>query len=70
MSKIKIDDKEYTTSELNEYSQKIIRELHLIEAKLTENKNMRALLTKAKRAYISDLKKEMLAAKAGINFNE
>jgi hypothetical protein len=31
---------------------------------------MQAILTKAKRAYIDDLKSEMLAAKSGFDFSD
>ena len=46
----------------------LIDKLSVTDARITDNQNMQALLLKAKRAYISDLKSEMLAAKAGFDF--
>lgn len=68
MPKIKIDDQEYDVASLSKECQILIDKLSVTDARITDNQNMQALLLKAKRAYISDLKSEMLAAKAGFDF--
>ena len=66
MNKIQIDGIEYDTENLSEHASHLLVELRSISARIHENENMSAILTKAKRAYIADLKTEMLTAKAGL----
>ena len=66
MNKIQIDGVEYDTENLSEHASRLLVELRSISARIHENENMSAILTKAKRAYIADLKTEMLTAKAGL----
>ncbi len=68
MSKIKLDDTEYDVAELSDKAKKLIVEMQKVIARIQETNNMIALLTKAKSAYISELKSEMLSAKAGFDF--
>ena len=68
MQKIKLDDKEYDVANLSERARKLTVELQTATARIQEAKNMIAILTKAKRAYIEGLKSEMLSAKAGFDF--
>ena len=68
MSKIKLDEKEYDVGELSYRAKKLIVEMQNVTARIQETNNMIAILTKAKRAYISELKSEMLSAKAGFDF--
>ena len=49
-------------------SEKLAAALKVLEERIQEANNMMAILTKAKRAYIADLKTEMLSAKAGFDF--
>jgi hypothetical protein len=68
MTKIKLGDKVYDTSSLTGEAQKLATALKVLEERIQEANNMMAILTKAKRAYIADLKTEMLSAKAGFDF--
>ena len=68
MQKIKLDDKEYDVAELSDRARKLAVELQIVSARIQETNNMIAILTKAKRAYIAELKSEMLSAKAGFDF--
>ena len=68
MPKFKLDDKEYDVEVLSAKAQQLTAELQNITARIQETNNMIAILTKAKRAYIADIKSEMLSAKAGFDF--
>ena len=68
MTKIKIDGKVYDTSSMTGEARKLAEALKAVEGRIKEANNMVALLTKAKRAYITDLKTEMLSAKTGFDF--
>ena len=68
MSKIKLDDKEYDIANLSDRARELTDALQNVSARIQESKNMVAILTKAKRAYIEGLKSEMLSAKAGFDF--
>ena len=68
MPKVKLDDKEYDVEVLSTKAQQLTADLQNITARIQETNNMIAILTKAKRAYIADLKSEMLSAKAGFDF--
>lgn len=68
MKKIIIDEKEYDLDSVNQTSLNILKNLSQIESRIKETEAMMAVLTKAKRAYISDLKSEMLSTKAGFDF--
>ena len=68
MAKIKLDDKEYDVAELSEKARKLTLELQSVTGRIQETNNMIAILNKAKRAYIAELKSEMLSAKAGFDF--
>ena len=70
MKKISFEGKEYELEQLSDQAKNISKSLKLIDDKIRENANIQALLTKAKRAYISELKTEMLSSKAGFNFTE
>lgn len=69
MKKVKLDDGEYLVSEMSKKAQRLVGELRHVDDKITEANNVIAILTKAKRAYIKDLKSEMLSAKAGFDFD-
>ena len=70
MPTIKLDDGEYDFDTLTDAQKKLIAELQKIEERIKEKNNMVAILTKAKRAYIADLKQEMISSKAGLNLFE
>lgn len=68
MPKISIDNEEYDIENLNADAKLLIDKINMVSNLLAEAKNMQALLTKAKHAYIAELKTEMISAKAGIDF--
>ena len=70
MPTIKLDDGEYDVETLSGAQKKLIAELQKIEERIKEKNNMVAILTKAKRAYIADLKQEMISSKAGLDLIE
>ena len=69
-SRITLDGELYDANNLSENAQEIIRCLDRIKVVENEKKNMIAILTKAKKAYMGDLKGEMISAKAGFDFSE
>lgn len=70
MTKIQIDGIEYNVDDPSERVKNLVIELQKIDLRIQESQNMSAILTKAKKAYIADLKTEMLAAKAGLHFGD
>ncbi len=70
MIKIKIDGVEFDVDSVSEHAQRLVLEVQKIDLRIEESKNMSAILNKAKKAYIADLKNEMLAAKAGFYFGD
>ena len=70
MPKIKLNDVEYETDKLSENSKNLLAELQKLEKSIQEKNNLVAIFTKAKRAYIADLKQEMISSKAGLDLFE
>ena len=68
--KIKIDNYEYDIDNLSDTAQKVVELLRGLDQVINEKNNMSALLVRAKKAYIEDLKSEMLSQKAGFDFSE
>lgn len=68
MTKIKLGNTLYETSSMTGEAKNLAEALKTLEGRIQEANNMVAILTKAKRAYIADLKNEMLSAKAGFDF--
>lgn len=66
INRINIGDEQYLVDEKNERATQLLSQTREIDARLIEATNMMALLTKAKNAYISELKQEMLSSKAGL----
>ena len=57
-------------SEISTKAEKLKAEMRIIEHVITEKKNLLAIFEKAKNAYISDLKIEMLSSKSGFILEE
>ena len=70
MPKIQLDGVDYDVEELTIDAKRLLGQIQNVTARIQETQNMSAILTKAKRAYIADLKTEMLAAKAGLLFDD
>ena len=68
MPRVKIDDKEYDIEGASQNCIELIAKIDLVNAQLMEKANMLTMLTKAKHACVSELKTEMLSAKAGLDF--
>ena len=68
MSKIKIDGVEYERETLPENVKELLIRNQKLHELIEEKTNLLAVLTKAKRSYISDLKSEIISAKAGTDF--
>ena len=68
--KINIDNREYDVDNLSDVAMKFFEKLRGLDTAINEKKNLSAVLLKAKKAYIADLKSEMLSRKAGFDFSE
>jgi hypothetical protein len=68
--KIKIGEKSYNRSDLSNNAKNILKNMKLLTAAADEKTNLIRVLTKARQAYIDDLKCEILTNKAGLNFSE
>ena len=68
--KISIDDREYDIDNLSDTAQKFFEQLRNLDSVLNEKNNLSAVLIKAKKAYIAELKSEMISQKAGFDFSE
>ena len=66
----KLDDKEYYIEALSETAKLELTLLKFATERFKELNNQRALLQRAKQSYVDGLKREMLADKAGILFDE
>ena len=68
--KINIDGHEYDIGSLSETAKQFFEQVRGLDMVINEKNNLSAVLVKAKKAYISDLKSEMLSRKAGLDFSE
>lgn len=68
--KIEVDGKQYDLADLSEQSKQLVVLLQNTETQINEKTNLMAILTKAKKAYIADMKAEMLSQKAGFDFSD
>lgn len=63
----KIEGSEYEIASLSDEAQKIWQALYFTLQKLDELNANQALLTRAKNAYIADLKGEVIEKKSGVD---
>ena len=68
--KIKIGDKEYDLTNMDEKSQKIFNQFIHVHRKLSELQNMKVILNRAKNGYIEDIKYEIIKNKTGIGIED
>lgn len=68
--KIKINNREYDIDSLSDTAKNFCEQLRVLDMAINEKNNLSAVLLKAKKAYIMDLKSEMLSQKAGYDFSE
>ena len=64
-----IDGVEYKSAELSSESLEILKKLTFTTLKIREIQNEKALMKKARNAYISDIKKEIIKTKSGIDLS-
>jgi hypothetical protein len=69
-NKIEIEGIEYNTEEFSPKALEILKYLTFSELKLREMSNRNALMIKAKNAYISDIKREVIKNKSGIDLSK
>ncbi len=68
--KINIDNREYDIAKLSDTAKNFFEQLRGLDMAINEKNNLSSVLLKAKKAYISDLKAEMLSQKAGFDFSD
>ena len=66
--KILLDGKEFDVANLSKSGVEALARYKFVAEQLSNAKRHRALLAKAKIAYINDLKNEMIRAKTGVDF--
>ena len=66
---LKLNDKEYDLTELSDIGRQQLDLLRSIDLTILEKKNLLAVLVRAKRSYIAEIKSEMLSKKAGFDFS-
>lgn len=67
---LEFEGKKYNASDLTDIAINLMKNLTQVNAATQEKNNMSAVLIKAKKAYIAELKSEMLSAKAGFDFSD
>jgi hypothetical protein len=65
--RFRIDGVEYTTDSLSQEGRDLVARLTFARLQQQELSNQIALLTKAKNAYISDLKTEIIQGRTGVD---
>ena len=65
--RFRIDGVEYTTDSLSQEGRDLVARLTFARLQQQELSNQIALLTKAKNAYIADLKSEIIQGRTGVD---
>lgn len=68
--KIKIDGVEYDTDHLSDGAKKLLSLYNHANAQYQEAINMRAIMTRAKNSYLSELKSEVVQGKTGLDLSD
>ena len=66
---LKLDDQDYDVSTLSEAGLANLAHFQHVTAQLQEAQNLHAVLTKARHAYIADLKNEIVKGKSGVDLS-
>lgn len=66
---LRLDGEEYDLSKASEEAKTLVARLQHLDRLFEEKSNLMALLTKAKNAYISDLKAEIIKNKTGVDLS-
>ena len=64
-----LDGVEYSTDGLSEEGSGFVKQLEFTHLRLQELSNQSALMTKAKNAYIADLKMEIVRERSGVDLS-
>ena len=66
-TKFKLDGLSYKIADLSDEGRDILQQLIFARTNLLELRNQHALLSKAKNAYIGDLKSDIVEGKSGVD---
>jgi hypothetical protein len=66
-NKIVLETGEYSVADLPENGRLLVNKLEFVQSTLVELYNKKAMMNRAKNGYISDLKAEIIANKAGLD---
>lgn len=66
---LRLDGEDYDLSKASDEANAIVARLQHLDRLFEEKSNMMALLTKAKNAYIADLKTEIIKNKTGVDLS-
>lgn len=70
VQKFKIDGVEYSAADLSDEGKKILAAYQHVSVQLQESANMRAIFTRAKNSYVSELKSELVKGKTGLDLSD
>jgi hypothetical protein len=66
---LRLDSENYDLSKVSTEAKALVVRLQQIDLLVEEKRNLVALLTKAKNAYIADIKGEIIKKKTGVDFS-
>lgn len=66
---LRLDGEEYDLSKASDEAKALVARLQHLDRLFEEKSNLLALLTKAKNAYIADMKAEMIKDKTGVDLS-
>jgi len=66
---LRLDGEDYDLSKASDEAKALMARLQHLNQLFEEKSNLMALLTKAKNAYIADLKAEIIKNKTGVDFS-
>ena len=66
---LRLDGEDYVLAELTQEARQLVYWLHSMDKVVDEKRSMLAVLAKAKNAYISDLKNEIIKTSSGVDLS-
>lgn len=66
---LRLDGEDFDLSKASDEAKAFVARLQHLDRQFEEKSNLLALLTKAKNAYIADLKSEIIKEKTGVDFS-
>ena len=67
--KVRIDGEDYDLASLSAEALSQFESIKFADAQIADLKNMTALLTRAKKSYVHELKNEIIKAKSGVDLS-